>query len=303
MKTHPNQLSEKDRHDLYEIHLSCQRAITTKNRIQNAVRSAVARALLDGEQVSKGTYQQVCMLASRVMKAVTLGKELPENDKYDVQKAAEATEIEIENCELSCDAWVKRIAACDKIMVDMVKDMPIVDQFVRPLKGFGELSFARILAEAGGDLWTYPNPAKLWRRFGLAVINGEAQGHPNGFGYTAGVNVPKELWASHFISKRRRSISYVAFDPVIKHNGQPYKAFFDKKKAERQAKLEAEGNKRYKVIGYKHGHRLMEKEILKDLLTMYNDGNPAYSEHHELDTAGVITEQDIRRANGSVKAV
>jgi hypothetical protein len=41
--------------------------------------------------------------------------------------------------------------------------------------GFGKLGLAIIVAEAGRDLRCYPTVSKLWKRLGLAVIDGERQ--------------------------------------------------------------------------------------------------------------------------------
>lgn len=294
-KTHPNELSEVQKHVLYEVHIGCERAIKTKNKVLNSVRSAVTRALLDGDDATAGLVKEATGVASSVISKVLAGKDLPASKKFDVEKAARATMDDIERGGLSVDPWLRHIKASEKAMIDIVKDLPIMDEFVRPLKGFGELSFARILAEAGGDLWTYPNPAKLWRRFGLAVINGEAQGHPNGYGYKKGVSVPAGAWDEHHISKRRRAISYVAFSCVIRSKTEPYYSYFIEKKNERQEKMKAAGAANWKVVGMKHGHRLMEKRILKELLIAYNKGNPNFSAAHNLDTSGVVTSESVTK--------
>ena len=58
-------------------------------------------------------------------------------------------------------------------MMAFAKALPVAS-FVEETRGFGYLGLAQIVAEAG-DLSNYANPAKLWKRFGLAVIDGRAQ--------------------------------------------------------------------------------------------------------------------------------
>lgn len=49
-----------------------------------------------------------------------------------------------------------------------------IGHFIAEVSGFSPTQMACIVGEAG-DLANYANPAKLWKRMGLAVINGERQ--------------------------------------------------------------------------------------------------------------------------------
>jgi hypothetical protein len=60
-----------------------------------------------------------------------------------------------------------------KTMVKLTMQLPIAP-FIKETKGLGEPSAATIIGEAG-DLSKYPSIAGVWKRLGLAVINGERQ--------------------------------------------------------------------------------------------------------------------------------
>jgi hypothetical protein len=65
-------------------------------------------------------------------------------------------------------------AALEKRLKKLARQLPIWDAWAKAVPGFAELSLAAIVGEAG-DLSGYSNPAKLWKRMGLAVIKGERQ--------------------------------------------------------------------------------------------------------------------------------
>lgn len=61
----------------------------------------------------------------------------------------------------------------EKHLKKMVRDLPIWP-FVQSIKGFGEGNLAGVIGECG-DIGTYRNHSCLWKRMGLAVIDGERQ--------------------------------------------------------------------------------------------------------------------------------
>lgn len=107
-----------------------------------------------------------------------------------------------------CDEATKRH---EKTMVQIVKDMPCHDWYIS-IAGCSSAGYAMILAELG-DPRNYENPAKVWKRMGLAVgIDGEA--HKNKFeGQEDGY------------SKRRRMIMYRIEDALVK-NGKEYRQIY-----------------------------------------------------------------------------
>lgn len=135
----------------------------------------------------------------------------------------------------------------------------------REVRGFGELGLARIVAECG-DLSNYANPAKVWKRMGLAVIDGERQRRVTGgeairHGYVA----------------RRASIMYNIGESLLKTNDGAYReTYLRRKEIEQQAHPEWAAQRVIdRVTGKpvaahpKHYHnrarRYMTKLLLKNL--------------------------------------
>lgn len=65
-------------------------------------------------------------------------------------------------------------AALEKRLKKLARQLPIWTGWALDVRGFGELSLAAVVGEAG-NLTGYSNPAKLWKRMGLAVVRGERQ--------------------------------------------------------------------------------------------------------------------------------
>jgi hypothetical protein len=155
-------------------------------------------------------------------------------------------------------------------MVSYVQQLPIIDWW-NAEKGRSYLGLAVIIGETG-NLSNYANPAKLWKRMGVAVMDGTRQGGlPK--------NAPKELWMEHGKSPRRRSVLWTIGDCLLKTNGADgrYKKLYDEQKIRYLARFKkewlAEGNK---ATTYKPGHahncaqRYMEKRVLRDLWNAWN---------------------------------
>ena len=87
-------------------------------------------------------------------------------------------------------------------MAKLAKQLPAYE-WVKGVRGFGDLSFARIIAETG-DLSGYANPGKVWKRLGLAVFDGRAQRRTR----------DAEKAVEQGYSPRRRSTSWVSFHGV-----------------------------------------------------------------------------------------
>jgi len=57
-------------------------------------------------------------------------------------------------------------------MAKLARKLPAY-AWVKGVRGVGDVSFARIIAETG-DLSAYETPGKIWKRMGLAVFDGHA---------------------------------------------------------------------------------------------------------------------------------
>jgi hypothetical protein len=136
-------------------------------------------------------------------------KDLPEKERNDIAKRAMAIAAGEDDPET--ERWKDVVAASDaasgafdkieadatKRMETMAKQLPAWGAFGESVRGFGARSLAVIVGEAG-DLSEYATHSKLWKRMGLAVIDGKRQG---GLGKATSA----DTWIAHGYSKKRRS--------------------------------------------------------------------------------------------------
>ena len=168
--------------------------------------------------------------------------------------------------------------AYEKSLVKLVKQLPVYS-WVKSVKGFGDTSFATIIGECG-DIGTYKSVSAVWKRLGLAVINGHRQGNP-GTGATA------EDWIAEGYNKKRRSVSYVAREHVIGGMGKwrpimgedvwgnpdlsYYQCVYADRARTEAVKLDlpvteaATGKESYKKHVSMRAHRYVEKRLLRNL--------------------------------------
>lgn len=137
--------------------------------------------------------------------------------------------------------------ATEKEMVTRAKETTLAP-FVERTRGLGYLGLAQILAEAG-DLNNYSNPAKLWKRFGLAVINGKGQRRVAGEGAI-----------EQGFSPKRRAVMFNIGDSLIKQ-GAEYRALY----LERKAYEAAKNPDARPIQNHRRAQRYMEKRLLREL--------------------------------------
>ena len=152
---------------------------------------------------------------------------------------------------------------CEKQMKKMAKELPVWS-WVKEIRGFGELSLAGIIGETG-DLNNYSTPSKLWKRLGLAVINGGRQRK------VAGVEA-----LEHGYAPQRRSLVWNLGDTMIKgvirkvndDDGEDtgervslneYGAIYLARKAYESERVET------KAHAHNRAKRYMEKRLILDL--------------------------------------
>jgi hypothetical protein len=160
----------------------------------------------------------------------------------------------------------------EKQMSTMAKTLPVYP-WVESVKGFGALGFAQIVGEAG-DLSNYATVSRLWKRMGLAVINGGRQRMVAG---------PDAL--EHGYNPSRRSIMWNIGDSMFRSNG-PYadlcreRKDYEREKAAAEgltvcpaAKIPAKQKELYRSDGHVHNRakRYMEKRLLRDLWRAWRD--------------------------------
>lgn len=157
--------------------------------------------------------------------------------------------------------------ACQKELLALVKPLPIM-AWAKDVKGLGIASVAAIIGEAG-DLANYANPGKLWKRMGLAVIDGKSQGKRT--------NAEEAL--RHGYSPQRRSEMHVVGDCMVRAGG-PYADLYRARKA---VEMEREGIT--KMHAHKRALRYIEKRLLREMWQVWRGANAAMQTESQLPPA------------------
>lgn len=123
-------------------------------------------------------------------------------------------------------------AETTKTLEALARTLPVWP-WVESVRGFGAGSLATIIAETG-DLSLYANPGKVWKRLGLAVIDGVRQGGLRG-------SASKEQWIAHGYSPSRRSRMWNVGQSIMKSNDGRYARILRERKIYEHAKAVAEG--------------------------------------------------------------
>lgn len=264
-----NQVMESGRENAF--------AIRQRMRVRQAALSHIARVYFGYHTGLKEDARKKAMDgAAKLIKAIQAGETHPAARLVSATDGAAAPWEEIER-------------NTEKDLVRLARRLPAYE-WVKGVRGFGELSFARIIAETG-DLSGYANPAKVWKRLGLAVIDGKSQRKARD------VEKAKEQGYSPY----RRAVAYVAFEPVLKaqsapkesggQNGDeaqeklaagangvgqdlsdahhavagPYRQLYDRKKAEYLARGEAGEEGWTKLHAHRAAMRYASKRMFRDL--------------------------------------
>lgn len=162
-----------------------------------------------------------------------------------------------------------------KAMIKLGEQLPVWLEWAKDIRGISPFGLAQIVGEAG-DLGGYANPAKLWRRMGLAVINGQRQGRRT--------NAEEAL--EHGYSPRRRAVMFCLGDSFVKTGG-PYRDIYLARKEIEAAKpackhslcqaKKNEGRCRPAHI-HNRARRWTEKRFLKDLWRAWRRDHERYPE-------------------------
>lgn len=237
---------------LREAHVRREQFIKTRIMFANRRRALVAwdlgyKSLDDEEERAKRLAEADKRIAS------ILKGELPDEP---ITKFV----LEMEPAIAAADAQADMLG---KAMAKLAKQLAAVD-WVERQKGFGLMNFARIIGETG-DLSLYANPAKVWKRLGLAPFKGQA---PSTWKRKGGLSA--EEWTALGYSPRRRGITYVVSECLLKGNGKEgrYRQRYDNAKATFAAKHPDEKP----IHCHKHAMLLMVKMLVRDLWVVWNKG-------------------------------
>jgi len=166
----------------------------------------------------------------------------------------------------------------EKAIVERAEDLPAaVVQHVADTRGLGLLSLGKLVGWAG-DFADYPNHRHLWKRFGLAPMNGKAMST-----HRRDKSLSTDEWIVAGYSPERRAEVFVIGDVLIKSNRDGmYRKIYDERKQIERDRAEAAGlqvlpsakiKKGMDAMSDGHVHkraqRWMEKRLIKNLWQLY----------------------------------
>lgn len=138
--------------------------------------------------------------------------------------------------------------AIEKMLAKQASNLPVAP-WIESIRGFGIGSLAAIVGEAG-DLSNYSNPAKLWKRMGLAVMpDGQRQRR----------FADKDMAIAAGYSPSRRSVVWNIGDCLIKANSPQYRPVYDARKEYELTRTDKP------IVAHARAKRYMEKRLLLDL--------------------------------------
>ena len=148
-----------------------------------------------------------------------------------------------------------RLEHYDKPLIAYAKQLPVYP-WAESIRGLAAISLAQIVGEAG-NLSHYDNPAKLWKRMGLAVMpDGQRQRRVTG-----------EAAIEHGYNPSRRSVMWVVGDNLIRATNETYYGLFiERREYEREINPDAAP-----IVHMRRAHRYMEKRLLRDLWRAWRD--------------------------------
>jgi len=165
-----------------------------------------------------------------------------------------------------------------RAMVGLAQELPACEWFTS-VPGCGALGLAQIVGEAG-DLADYATVARLWKRMGVGLVDGQRQRRVAGT-----TKELKALGIAMGYCPRRRSVLFCLGDSMIKKQGE-YRELYLARKQYEVATAEAAGlivvpaaaipkghTGEYRSEGHVHNRarRYMEKRMLRDLWRAWRD--------------------------------
>ena len=160
----------------------------------------------------------------------------------------------------------------EKRMRTRAAELPVAPWFDHPDRRGMNLLFLAIVVGECGDLSTYANPAKVWRRMGCApwTFDGQTKMGATWRGGREG-KLPAAEWEAYGYNPRRRSIAYLIGTNIVMQNGKgPYRARYDEAKAKAHAAHPDWPDGRCD----KHARLLATKLFLKQLWVVWTGADP-----------------------------
>ena len=211
-------------------------------------------------------YQDMMRAQNRlILQAKAICRRFCEGDKKEADKLYRAIEkggdheyvdlatIAVLPLRIAMEPLAEARSKAEKHITKLGKELPIAHMADR-IKGINHRTLAVIVAECG-DLSAYEKGvAGVWKRAGLAVIDGERQRK----------KADKDAALEHGYSPSRRSVFWNIGAALLKAQGKdenagPYRKVYDERKAHERPLVESDGHAHNRAMRY------MVKRLLKDL--------------------------------------
>jgi hypothetical protein len=191
------------------VDLQRQRAIVIKSRNMqaNRIQAIIAGTLGYCARMEEKDRRKLFSQASELIDDVVAGKV-----QHRYEKVITTTMIGIKAFEAMKENLEDR-------MTELARKLPVISWVEHEDRsGFSPLGLAIVVGEAG-DLGTYANPAKVWRRFSCAPWSFEGK-TLMGATWRVGKEgkLPTAEWTNYGYSPRRRSIAYLIGENIVKQN-------------------------------------------------------------------------------------
>ena len=204
--------------------LQRQKSVVIKSRVMQANRIQAVVAGTLGYEVGMKEKDRRAKFneADAFIKSILNGGE----PNYSMRQVVMTTYVGI-------DAFVEMESGIVKEMVATAKRLPVASWVDLPGQaGFGLPSLASVVGETG-NLNNYRSHQGVWMRMGVAPWSYEGKDRM-GSTWRSGKEgkLPAAEWSAYAYSPRRRSISYVIGEGLVKRNGSgPYRARYLEMKA------------------------------------------------------------------------
>jgi hypothetical protein len=248
---------------IYELQVRRKFWIKTITRQDNALGALARRALGWKFDMSDKEREKLNGRASALVSAMLKGKETKPEDAA----VAAALAADIGAAQAARSPMVNQRNSVEREMRKLARTLPAA-RWQQSTNGFGDLGLAVIIGEAG-DLSNYANPAKLWRRLGLAPYGGHA-------GKTWRIEkwrpfaLSADEWKDYGYSGQRLAQIYgVVTEPLMKHaSGTVYRVVYDHAKATFADRASTPAH------AHAHAMRLMSKALVLDLWRVWHGMPP-----------------------------
>lgn len=206
--------------------LQRQKATFLKSRIMIDNRLVANVSTMMGYSAGMEEKERKAVRAEAEAVIAALDKGEPVNAKWS-DLAGRVSSV-VQSVKISSDGFDTFLSGIEKEMIRLAKQLPAAKWIEdTDRRGFGILSLATVIGETG-DLSLYANPAKVWKRLGLAPFQGKM---PSTWRRGAEGKLSAEQWTEIGYSPRRRSIMFVVGENIVKQNKGSYRKRYDEAKA------------------------------------------------------------------------